>query len=60
MKREYNRLLGRWKKAESIESTLTEAALPELLKISRRLGELLDEIGFYVEEDALEGFKILD
>ena len=60
MKKEYNRLLTRWKKAESVELELAENALPELLKISKRLGELLDEIGFYVVEDALDGFKIID
>ncbi len=59
-KDEYNKLLARWNKAAEIESTLTDAALPELLKISIRLGGLLDEIGFYVIEDALKGFKILN
>lgn len=57
MKQEYNRVLARWKKAGSIETTLTEKSLPELHKISLRLAELLDVIQIYSEDEALKGFK---
>lgn len=61
LKREYNKLLARWKKAETVEASITtQKAFAELLKINRRLGKLLDEIGLYSEHEALNGFIVAD
>ena len=57
VKQEYNKLLARWKKAESIENELTTEHIKELTKISRELSNLLDTIINYTAPEALNGFE---
>lgn len=64
-KLKYNELLKREKKAQlyidnpNIDiKIISEKYIPEYQKIVRELSELLNKIGSYTQEEALEGFKI--
>lgn len=64
-KKQYNELLSREKKAQlyidnpnvSMDKILN-LYIPEYQRIVQRLSKLLNEIGSYTQQEALEGFKI--
>lgn len=66
IKNRYNQLLSRYKQAEvymnnpKVSNTQKEAYLPELRKITEKLGILLNSIKEYTEEEALNGFAYIE
>lgn len=60
---EYNKLLGRYKKAieffnnESVSQESKEKFLPDFQKVLEGLNYLLNKIFVYSKEEVLEGFK---
>lgn len=64
LKKQYNEVLKREKKAQLYidnpnvsDDTVYGKYMPEYQKIIRQLSRLLNEIGTYTQEEALEGFK---
>ena len=62
IKKQYNQLLNRYKQAEiymdnqAISIKQREIYVPELKKITDRLGKMLEVIGEHTQDEALNGF----